>query len=488
MFASEPVAIVDIGSNSVRLVVYSGPTRAPSIIFNEKVSAGLGRGLIANGALTEESQARALQGLRRFRLLTRQMGAVRTRAVATAAVREASNGPAFIKQVRAIGFDPKIISGEEEGRLAGLGVLSSIPDADGVAGDLGGGSLELVELSGGRATRSVSLKLGVLRLEALAALGKTKFRRAIADAVAEAGFSSAAEGRPFYLVGGSWRSLARFDMALSDHPLPITHQHALLPGRPQQLGRALSVTGEETLAALATISQGRREILPQANALLEALVPALDPALLIVSAYGIREGLLYDDLDPSFCRLDPLLEQAKEAGAGLGRFEQHGTLLDRWISPVCNDPPRAARLRHAACLLSDVAWSAHPDFRAERGVDLALHGNWVAIDAGERVMLALALFTHLGGKGGFPVADVLSLCSNEDVARATRWGLAMALGQRLSAGMAAGLEGSVLERSATRLQLKLRRPLEPLAGKPIEGRLKALAADLGLKPELVIAD
>ena len=488
MYASEPFAIVDIGSNSVRLVVYSGATRAPSIIFNEKVSAGLGRGLISSGSLSEESQARALQGLRRFRLLISQMGAARIRVVATAAVREASNGPAFIEQVRAIGFEPEIISGEEEGRLAGLGVLSAIPDADGVAGDLGGGSLELVELSGGEAVRRVSLPLGVLRLDSLASNGTAAFRRAIESAVSEAGFAGAAGGRPFYLVGGSWRNLARFEMALSNHPLPITHQHALLPGRPKQLGRALADARPETLAALETISPGRRDTLPRANALLEALIPALDPALLIVCAYGIREGLLFNDLGRETRLLDPLLEQAREAGAGQGRFEQHGTLLDRWISPVCNDPPQAARLRHAACLLSDVAWSAHPDFRAERGVDLALHGNWVAIDAGERVMLALALFTRLGGKGGFPVPQVLSLCSEEDVARATRWGLAMALGQRLSGGMAAALEGSVLERSGERLQLKLRRALAPLAGKPIDGRLKALAANLGLKPELVLLD
>jgi exopolyphosphatase/guanosine-5'-triphosphate,3'-diphosphate pyrophosphatase len=156
MFANEPVAIVDIGSNSVRLVVYSGATRAPSIIFNEKVSAGLGRGLIANGSLTHESMARALQALRRFRLLTEQMRVARIRVVATAAVREAHNGPDFMKEVEAVGFAPEIISGEEEARLAGFGVLSAIPEADGVVGDLGGGSLELVELTGGEVVRTVS--------------------------------------------------------------------------------------------------------------------------------------------------------------------------------------------------------------------------------------------------------------------------------------------------------------------------------------------
>lgn len=488
MFAREPVAIVDIGSNSVRLVVYSGATRAPSIIFNEKVSAGLGRGLAENGALTEESQARALQGLRRFRLLSLQMGVVRTRVVATAAVREASNGPEFMAEVRALGFEPEIISGEEEGRLAGLGVLSAIPEADGIAGDLGGGSLELVELSGGRAVRSVSLPLGVLRLDALRAKGQTAFRRAVADAVAAAGFAGSAEGRPFYLVGGSWRNLAQFDMAVSKHPLPISHQHTMLPARPEALGRLFETMSDEELGSLPSVSPGRRLSLPKANQLLSALVWALDPALLIASAFGIREGLLYDALDPATRSLDPLLEQAREAGAGLGRFEQHGTLLDRWISPVCEDPPRAARLRHAACLLSDVAWSAHPDYRAERGVDLALHGNWVAIDASERVMLALALFTRLGGKGGFPLPEVAALCSDSDLARATRWGLAMALGQQLSGGVAAGLEGSALERSAGRLRLKLQRGLAPLAGRSVESRLKALAADLGLKPDLVLVN
>ncbi|MGZ8998581.1 MAG: Ppx/GppA family phosphatase, partial [Allosphingosinicella sp.] len=291
-----------------------------------------------------------------------------------------------------------------------------------------------------------------------------------------------------YLVGGSWRNLAHFDMALSGHPLPITHQHGLLPARPQQLARALASMSPEAVTALEAISSSRRESLPVANALLEALVPALAPELLIASAFGIREGLLYDDLGDELCTLDPLLEQAREAGAGLGRFEQHGTLLDRWISPVCNDPPRSARLRHAACLLSDVAWSAHPDYRAERGVDLALHGNWVAIDAGERVMLAIALFTRLAGKVPFPVPDVLSLCSDEDVARATRWGLAMALGQRLSGGMAEGLEGSRLEQAGDRLRLKLRRSLAPLAAKPIEARLKALAANLSLRPEVFLED
>src|SRR5687767_12524348 len=138
---SKPVAIIDIGSNSVRLVVYAGATRIPWIIFNEKVMAGLGRNMSKYGELSEESQQRALAALSRFSLLIRQMGVVRTRVVATAAVREASNGVEFLRAVRKLGFKPEMLSGEEEGRMAGLGVLSAIPEADGIVADLGGGSL-----------------------------------------------------------------------------------------------------------------------------------------------------------------------------------------------------------------------------------------------------------------------------------------------------------------------------------------------------------
>src|SRR6185503_8184145 len=222
MFAEKPVAIIDIGSNSVRLVVYSGAKRIPSVIFNEKVLAGLGRDV---GEIGEAAQARALGALDRFRLLIRQLGVVRTQVVATAAVREASNGAAFLARVRRLGFDPRILSGEEEGKRAGQGVLSAIPDADGIVGDLGGGSLELVEVTDGRVLRSASLPLGVLRLDALAEKGN--FGKRVAKAVAAAGFEGACAGRPFYMVGGSWRALARLDMALAGHPLPVTHQHLL---------------------------------------------------------------------------------------------------------------------------------------------------------------------------------------------------------------------------------------------------------------------
>ena len=479
---SKQTAIIDIGSNSVRLVVYSGAKRAPSIIFNEKVMAGLGREVGESGALGEEAQARAIDALERFRLLTEKMRIVRIHVVATAAVRDASNGDAFLARVRALGFDARIIPGKEEARLAGLGVVSAIPDADGIVGDLGGGSLELVEVAKGRVLRNVSLPLGVLRLDELGdALPKK-----VAKAVAAAGFEGAASGRPFYLVGGSWRALARIDMALTEHPLPITHQHDLAPSRPRELRSSLPKLEKYVIRYIA--SPSRVPMLPKATHLLEALVDSLQPAALVVSSFGIREGLLYDDLDPATRQLDPLIEAARDAGAGLGRFEQHGDQLDRWIAPAFDDSPRAARLRLAACLLSDIAWAAHPDFRAERGIDMALHGNWVAIDAAGRVMLAQALFSNFGGGRDLPYPRIAALCTADELKRAAQWGYAIRLGQRLSGGVAVGLERSRLSRRDGVLRLEIDRSDGALLSEAVERRLKTLANELDLRPEAVIAD
>ncbi|HYD11863.1 MAG TPA: Ppx/GppA family phosphatase [Allosphingosinicella sp.] len=477
MFAEQPVAIIDIGSNSVRLVVYSGATRIPSVIFNEKVLAGLGKGVGETGAIDPAAESRALAALERFALLVRQMKVVRTRTVATAAVREASNGAAFLARVRKLGLEPRILSGEEEGKRAGQGVLSAIPDADGIVGDLGGGSLELVEVGGGQVLRSASLPLGVLRLDALA--GKGNFARRVARAVEAAGFARSCDGRPFYMVGGSWRALARLDMALTNHPLPITHQHIMETSRPAQLRAALLDKGE--IPDLGSVSVSRIPTLPNAAMLLDALVGALKPGGLIVSAFGIREGLLLHELPRAERLLDPLIVAAREAGAGLGRFAQHGDLLDAWLAPAFDDDPRCARLRLASCLLSDIGWAAHPDFRAERGIDMALHGNWVAIDAPGRVMLAQALFCNFGGGRDLPYPRIAALATPAELKRATAWGYAMRLGQRLSGGVASGLKHSRLVRDGETLRLEVDEAARPLVGEIVGRRMKSLAGALGLK-------
>jgi exopolyphosphatase/guanosine-5'-triphosphate,3'-diphosphate pyrophosphatase len=148
----------------VRLVVYAGSQRIPAPIFNEKLLAGLGTGLEKTGKLSPETRDKALAALRRFRLLIRYMKVKHVRVLATAAIRDAKDGAEFVRQVDRIGFDCEMLSAKAEARLAGEGVLSAIPDADGIVGDLGGGSLELVDVRKGRASRGISIPLGVLRL------------------------------------------------------------------------------------------------------------------------------------------------------------------------------------------------------------------------------------------------------------------------------------------------------------------------------------
>ena len=476
----EPIGIIDIGSNSIRLVIYEGEGRIPSILFNEKIMAGLGKGLGKTGLLDAQAVDRTLGALKRFRRLAQDMGVVKLRTVATAAVRDASNGPDFIMRLAEIGLPVELLPGTAEASLAGHGVLAAIPDADGIVGDLGGGSLELARVGNGKVGQVVSIPFGVLRLAQMKLASARALDRALAKALAKAGWKDKAGDKPFYMVGGSWRALARLHQTLTDYPLPIVHQYKMAPSEGQRLVRALGQLDPKRIKAVGGISSSRVASLGDAANLLAALSRRLNPSALIVSAYGLREGLLHSSLPESIQALDPLIEAAREEGSRQGRFLEHGDVLDRWIAPLfADEPPQMARLRHAACLLADVGWRAHPEFRAERGLDVALHGNWVAIDAAGRAMLGQALFTHFGGEGVCPIVN--QLIGYDLAARAMRWGYAMRLGQRLSGGVPEPLESSSLSFRDGTILLTLRGEDSALYGEAVERRHKMLADALQLR-------
>lgn len=477
---AEPrTAIIDIGSNSIRLVVYQGPARLPAILFNEKVMAGLGRGFAATGTIDSDALKVARIALARFAAVAREMEVTRLRTVATAAVRDAANGDVLLDDARALGLDVELLSGEQEAIAAGLGVLSAIPNADGIVGDLGGGSLELVRVKAGAVQERVSFPLGVLRIGALRTAGSRRFDRHVAQAIEQAGWRDRGTGLPLYLVGGSWRSLARLDMHITGYPLPVIHQYEMRPEAVTRVGRTLSHIAKGKLRAIPSVSNARAPTLGDAGALLGVLLRHLGSVTTIVSAFGLREGLLYEALGPEERRLDPLIVAARDEGRRLGRFAEHGDLLDAWIAPLfTGDAPPLARLRHAACLLADVGWRANPEFRAERGVEIALHGNWVAIDAHGRALIAQALFTGLGG--GTETPDPIgALAEPAELKRAMAWGMAMRLGQRLSGGLAGPLQRSSLFDSGGTLGLSLQPADRALYSDAVERRHKALASMLG---------
>lgn len=474
MASAEPVGIIDIGSNSVRLVVYAGPARVRTPIFNEKVLAGLGAGLDRSGRLPEDARERALAALRRFRLLVDHMKVKGAKVVATAAIRDASDGPEFVREIEQIGFDCDVLSAEQEAHLAGEGVLSGIPDAKGVVGDLGGGSLELVEVGNGAHDKGVSLPLGVLRIDP-SPEGERAARKMLKNALKKNGLRQAARGRTLYMVGGSWRALARIDMLATDFPLPITHQYRMKPGRSRDLRKLVRALEPRLQTAAAP---PRLASSPVAAMVLDLLVDELEPSQLVVSTYGIREGLLFSRLRARERKLDPLLEEARDAGGGEHRFGQHGDLLNDWIAPLFEDEPVMERLRHAACLLADVAWQSNPGFRADRGIEMALHGNWVAVMPSERVIMAQALSASFG-RDRLPDPRLIQLCKESQLKSAHCWGLAMRLGQRLSGGVGSVLKRTRLANVNGTIQLTVERGEEPLIGDAVERRLEKLAEGLG---------
>jgi exopolyphosphatase/guanosine-5'-triphosphate,3'-diphosphate pyrophosphatase len=447
-------------------------------IFNEKVLAGLGSGLGNRTTLAEQPRRRALAALRRFKLLVEQMKVKETQVVATAAIRDASDGADFVREVNGIGFDCRVLSPTEEAELAGKGVLSGIPNADGIVGDLGGGSLELVDASQAGTALGMSLPLGVLRLEPTPA-GERNARKLLKSALKDSPLKQRARGRAFYMVGGSWRALARIDMIATDFPLAVTQQYRMKPGRAKELRRFLEVTP----GLSSSVAPARLASSPSAAMLLDLLVQELEPSKLVVSTYGIREGLLYARLNPDIRSADPLIEEAREAGGGEHRFGQHGDLLDSWISPLFDDEEPMRRLRLASCLLADVAWQANSGFRADRGIEMALHGNWVAVSPAGRVIMAQALSANFG-RERLPDRRLEQLCKEDQLRRAHCWGLAMRLGQRLSGGVGSVLERTRLSVIGDVLELAVRPGEEALIGDVVERRFERLAENLRLKPVL----
>ena len=478
------VGIIDIGSNSIRLVVYDGPIRIPSILFNEKVMAGLGKGLASTGMLDPASVERAFVALDRFRLVAEKIGVASLHTVATAAVRDATNGTDFLARAAGIGLDVSVLTGEEEAEMAGEGVIAAFPDADGIVGDLGGGSLELARVSGGKVRERASFPLGVLRVAEIRGRGPRALRTVVEHRLQETGWSGRGKGLPFYLVGGSWRALARLLMHTTGYPLPIVHGYTMPVTTAQRAVRALAHIDKAKLKEIPQLSSSRAGSLPDAAALLALVSRELGSSHLVASAYGLREGVLHRNLPPDVRDLDPLICATREEGQRLGRFPEHGDLLDRWIAPLFSGESAAdARLRHASCLLADVGWRAHPEFRAERGLETALHGNWVGVDARGRAMMAQALFSSFGADGEPPVVPML--VSPEDRQVAVRWGLAMRLGQRLSGGVAAPLRTSALHVKGSTLSLRLAAGDGALYGEAVERRHKTLAAAFGLRAEMV---
>ena len=485
-----PVAIVDIGSNSVRLVAYESLTRALTPTFNEKVLCGLGRGVATTGVLGDEAVAKALAALQRFKVLCRTMEITDIRALATAAVRDAVNGPQFLELAEtAIGCPIALLDGPREAQLAALGVVSSVFEPDGVVGDLGGGSLELTDVSGGVLGRGVTLPIGGLSLMELSERSPKKATKIVRDALARVKQLDNLTGRTFYAVGGTWRSLARLHMRQRQYPMRVMHNYVIPTRDALDFAKLVERIEVEALLSIESVSSARRPLLAYGAAVLEEIIRQANPREIVISALGVREGLLYEALPPEEQAQDPLISASRQFNVLRSRAPAHAEELFAWTSQFLasthlEETPDETRLRHAACLLSDIAWRAHPDYRGEQSYDLVANAAFVGIDHPSRAFLALAAsYRHVANDQDVN-PQARSLVSARQLDRARILGAAMRVAYIVSAAMPGVLPRTPMIADKGRVALNLPIDLAPLNSDRLQSRLRQFARLIGGDPDV----
>lgn len=476
------VAVVDIGSNTVRLVVFEGGSCQPTALYNEKVHCGLGRDLQVTGLLNEEGVRKAVASLERFVALSEALGVDRLELLATAAVREAGDGPDFAESLHHMfGLPVRVLSGEEEARLSALGVLWGAPSAKGIIGDLGGGSLELIALKKGKIAQQATLPLGPLRL--LAAVGNDpKAARGLIDKeLGRLGWLKLNGAGDFYAVGGTWRALAKVQMASSDYPLRVIHGYSQPRRAIKSLANVIAQQTGRSMAGLASLGAARRETLPLASLVMCRALSAIRPKNVTFSSFGLREGWLLEQQPGVLLDKDPLTGMAEDCAHRSGRFGDRGDALFKWIKPLFPQQGRKrARLLRAVCHFIDIAWREHPEYRANYALERILQWPGLAADHRERAFIAYSLFARYGGSG--VPAVVQTLLSNEDQYQAQVLGLTLRLAHNLSVGGAAALQGTKLILKDGRLELRQSARHSLASGEVVERRLaqlQKLISDIG---------
>jgi exopolyphosphatase/guanosine-5'-triphosphate,3'-diphosphate pyrophosphatase len=483
-------AVVDLGSNSVRLVVFEGHSRNPVPIFNERAVLRLGRGLETTGELNAEGMALAMTVMRRYAAIARAMGADPVEVLATAAVRDASNGQAFAEALRERmgGVPIRILSGEEEAALAASGVFCGIPHANGMLADIGGGSLEIVRLSGGRAGPATTLPLGVIRLADRAG-GDLVRARALAEAdLRTVPWVFQYPGRDLYLVGGAWRALARIHMAQTGYPLSIVHHYTIDKDEARDLTGVIGSANRRMLERLPGAPRRRLDDLPYAAVVLRRLLRTTAARRVVFSANGIREGWYMSRVGADLAGLDPVLAAAREMGLRNGRDPAMPAALIAWTEPLFpGEGAEARRLREAACHMSDVGSHDHPDYRAEQAYHRVLRQPGVALDHHGRAFLALTVALRYEAELVSPLLAIpRQLLDEATIQRAIVLGSALRLAYTLSAGTPALLNETYLTLDGERLHLVLREGGGAFVGEGVTRRLERLAEAMDVFSDIAV--
>jgi exopolyphosphatase len=488
-----PVSVIDIGSNSVRLVIYEGLNRAPTVLFNEKVLCGLGKELATTGRMPEDGIERAVAALKRFRALSRQARAAEMHVLATAAAREAENGRDFIARAEAVlDCRIRILTGEEEARFSALGIISGFHKPDGITGDLGGGSLELVDVREQDLSGATTLPLGSLRLAEMSEGSLSRARAIVREHLARAEVLKAGEGRTFFAVGGTWRNLAKLHMEMTDYPLHMMQGYGIAREEAITFLEEVANARDSAIPAMRAVSRNRRSLLPYGAVTLQETLDIMKAERVTFSALGVREGYLYSLLGPAEAARDPLLTAAGEIAILRARSPEHARELARWTGRMVavfgfEETEDESRYRQAACLLADISWRAHPDYRGLQALNIIAHSTLTGISHAGRAYIALANYFRFEGLNDDGVSTRLAgIATPRYVELAKLLGGLLRVVYLFSASMPGIVPGLSFEKAGPGdgdLDLVLVVPpdCEEFLGERLNGRLQQLAKLTGRK-------
>ncbi len=466
------IGIIDIGSNSIRLVVYDQNKRTPIPIYNEKVLCALGKGLASSGVLNPEGVVMGKDALRRFIAMSRNMGIQNPHIIATAAIRDAKDGRDFTGWLeKTYNVKADVISGEEEAMLGAFAVCSSIYKPRGITADLGGGSLELVRVDSGAIDGHNSLLLGSLRMLDESKGDKGKLRKLIDKRFAEIDWLDNEKTPSIYAIGGSFRALAKMHMVANNYPLQILHEYTVEAKEFLSFVRDIAAMSVEKLEKYPGGAAKRAASLPGAAMVLETLITTCKADNIIFSASGIREGYVYKKLSVRERDDDGLIFSCREFASRNGRSNEYSGELFEWMQPLLpQEDERMKRLRLAFCLLSDIAIHIHPEYRGDWAYERIIYSAFTSITHAERVTLALALYHRYQFKikAEYPQ---LKLISNADKAWAKLVGTSANLAYHLSGSITGNLPKTNLVIKNKNVTLQFASNMADLMGDSIQKRI-----------------
>jgi len=482
-------AVIDIGSNSVRLVVYDHLGRAPLPRFNEKSLCGLGDGLAESGELGQKAIEQTLHALHRYTAVATAMDVSRVDIIATEAVRRASNGADLVKAIaRQTGLETHVLSGQEEARFAALGVISGFHRPKGLVGDLGGGSLDLADVVVDRVgEQRISLPVGALPITIAMTEDPSAAKRRVDDFLADE-LPSIMAFPTFYAVGGGWRALARVHMAMTDAPVKIAHGYSIDGEEARMFAKSIRRLDIAAVAALPNVPTRRIKTLPAAALVLDRVLKRLKPERVVFSALGLREGWLHEQLPDADRALDPLIEGARDFARPLARIPAFGNALVRWTHGLFPaEPESEKRLRITASALSDIAWSDHANVQARLSFERVIQFPFVGLDHEERVYLAAIIHARYDGKPDDPALEpAINLLSQHQRHRAQILGRAMLLGHRFSGSVPEILDTARIVVEADRISLEVSDTESVPDSDAVRSRLRNLAKVIGVRRSEII--